>query len=275
MKITIDKKTLDDAYNKAYRREEKYQIGVTGFTDIANDIGEIVGIGAYHDESWYFEGIWQAEDYAHEHFNFEDALLKLSDAELSKVEKAIEENGQACEIPNGDGVHTQIASYALSDAVGFASLLNSVKELDRETLAALFSDYEKELEEARDAQAYEMRREFIRGDYHGNYEGIERHLAKLLQADSVDVDGFEAVTIEWEDEEARRILEDAGMRKDLRLMKSWTIDRMISKAKYHKDKRKAESDARKAERERVAKYQAERKAEAERERLAKIDKIRI
>lgn len=275
--IIIAKDELDAYYIKRYQREEKYKTGISGYAEIIEDLGLCVGVGGIYDEYWYMEFIDQATTYAHDQFNFEEALLAVNDDMLAAIISKVEEAGTALDIPKGDGVHTRIASYALSDVVGFDSLVSSVRILDVETLCVLFPEYEKDREKAEGFAIEEMERDFIRGDYHGNFIGLNRTLEKEYNADDVRVEmKNNSVSFEWQDDTiVKDMLEESGYKRDTRLMKNYIISTLCERAYAYKEKERIEREARRAERERVAKYQAERKAKKDAERLAKIDAIRL
>lgn len=283
--ITISKDELDARYIKLYQRDAEYKTGVSGMADIANDLGECLGHGTYDDAGWYFDAICEAENYAHEQFNFEDAVLGMADKELLLMaDKHAPEHVVrmiAAETEDG-GVHTLAAAYALHDPDGFTELVREVKDMDRDVLTDIFPEYAKDRQDAADSTADDMRKEFIRGDYRGNFNGIEKDLAKQYGCEGADVQGYDAVSFSWESREQCKAeldektdgLPGPGAKAFDVAVKKYIVDDLCSDAYRHKEKRRAENAAARVERERLAKYQAERKEREDAERRAKIDAIR-
>lgn len=273
MKITITKDELDAAYKKAYKAPELAHDYITGYSDIAEDIGECVGQGGIQDEYWYFEQVDEARVYAANDFNFEDAILALTDKRYSELLVSL-----GLDIPAHDNVHTLAASHALTAPDGFAAVIRECKTTDAEdqdNLGAFFPEYQKEIDRCVQVTEDDMRRDFILGDYRGNFEGIENLAAKFVGAEDAHIEGYEAITFTYEDEGILDLLEEHGWQRKKSNLKAYTLGALIDGAIAYKTKRREESAKRKEERERLATYKAGQKAQEDAERFAKIDKIRV
>jgi len=265
MQITITQDELN-----AYAKKHHDRSYITGYNDIAEDLGECLDVGSIQDEYWYFEAIHEAENYVRNEYNYEADLLAMNDQQFANVCQKLGHN-----IPISDGIHTLVAGYALANPEDFEQLIQECKDADQDVVMALFPDLEKDINEAITSTEEEMRRDFVSGDDRGNFEGLERLLCKEFNAESADVRDYDSVTIDWNDEDAKELLRDAGYKADLRQLKGYVISRLVSNAMYYKNKCKAEAEARKAERERVVAYKAECKTREEAERKAKLDAIRL
>lgn len=270
MEITI-------TYDELNKHAKKYfkMPYITGYADIAEDLGECLGVGGIQDEHWYFENVDQAEEYLRKDYNFESDLLAMSDTQY----RTVLANVQWPEV-KGDGVHTLAASHALNHEEDFASLIEAIRDRasdyggGNEDVYTVFPEYAKKVQEYRDDAEKDMRRDFVRGDYHGNFEGLERLLVKEFEADEAEVT-YDTVTLTWGDDATlKELMRDYYGRADLRKVKPYVLDSLVQGAQAYQSKKRQENEKRKAENERVRAYQKERDERAAAERRAKLDAIR-
>ena len=226
----------------------------TGYTVNGNSTGcaldtlaiAVDGRDSNDIEMWEFD--YHATDYVIEHYDYETDMLKTATkAQLKAWIDAPEAQAEA---------------------------LKEYKEKAKD--AALEDDgseLAKEIQKARDDYADEQYKEWLNGDYRGNWDGIltmaskrysEREIAFSEEKGEVYADIPDTTIAQWKEDgyiarktEAKKYLEDS----------------INSDARAQYNKRKAENEKRKVERERVAKYKAEQAAIAEQERKERIEKL--
>lgn len=270
--ITIKQKELEKKMEHGY---------IAGTGDIAEDLGYAVGVGGYQDEIWYMEAIDEAKNYILKEYSFEDDLFAMPEKKFLEVLEKIKKDNPAYIVPDWKEFKSKklktSAMIALKKPEIWEIIIKDVRDLidpyESDFAEKYFPDLIKEEIEAETSTHKEMRKEFVSGDYRGNFEGVERLTAKLLGADSVDVRDLDQVDISWNEEELKELLFDYYESRDLKLTKKYAIDQLIYGVNSFMSKRKAESEKYKAEREKTEAYQKARKAEAETERIAKLNKL--
>lgn len=265
MTITITQKELERAGKK---RGMKY---LSGYCDIVEDLGMALNVGGIQEEDWYLESIWQAEDYVKENFKFEDALFALTDKKFIALAATL---GHKIPVKD-DRIHRLSAIYALKDEAGWKDFIEEVKQMEPEDQQAIFPALQEEMDEARDSAEADMRKDFINGDYSGNFEGIKRLLCKEYEADSAEIPDHETLIMSWSDEEAikDRMFDNYG-RRDPRMFKGWLISDIVYSIESYKNKRAAENEKRAAERKEERERKEKRAAEDRAERIAKLKAIK-
>jgi hypothetical protein len=257
--ITITQKELSKAYGDE----------ITGYCDIAEDLGICAGVGGYQEENWYFDNIADSLGYTVNEYDFESDMLNMEEETFLTLCKKLD----VVELVSDEKIKTA-SKTALDKAEEWDRIVEDVREkatpyYDSE-ISSFFPDFVKECEKAEEYAQKEMRSDFVSGDYHGNFEGIERKLEKLLDAEEVDVKDFDSVSISWDDVVLLEKIDDYFGKKDLRLAKKYALTTLVDNARHYKNKEKAEREARRAEYEKTKAYQDERRKKEEEARRARL-----
>lgn len=133
----------------------------------------------------------------------------------------------------------------------------------------------EEIQDARDNMWKQAYKEWLHGDYHGNYKGVLYHIRKYFGAEEVNYnEKTDTMSMSFDSDLATDICEKLDNKKaSSTKLKHLIIESCEDGQIAEQDKRNAECEKSKAEHERIKKYQAGLKAEAEAERVAKLSKM--
>ena len=146
------------------------------------------------------------------------------------------------------------------------------------------ADLAQELDEAYGSVGDDMMREYLHGDYRGDWAGVykEAHKALFRNYDSIDLDQSDEdrrqniITVKIDEDEGRELVADwegcdlTKARIGSERVKAAIVGTILHAAERHVNERKARAEKRRAEREQEEAYRKERQAKEEAERRAKL-----
>lgn len=249
-------------------------------------LGWAAGYEAWEDFECLSEAYDAGVDYVLKAFDYEEATLQM----LNKVgftDNLSEDDKKAWE----DSDLLYGAWLKLERSQAFETMVKEYKDQQKDAAYECLGDYigrddlnpdlAKELEESYTRTNEEGFKEWLLGDYRGNYDGVERALSKEFGSDNeIEVDL--SVKTAWK--EAQFTVDPVLVQRDVRewdgvltgkppgekRIKNYLIGYISSRAESKYDKEIAKRKEYRAEREKTEKYQADRRKaedEAERQRL--------
>lgn len=286
-------------------------------TTCAGDNLDVLGnAGEYgdYDDCWSNNLDYFSESMAQalKEYDWTDALLDaLNDARSEKARRALlEQAGEDAQEYAGilaawrdPAQRLKLGAFiALQHPDMFARMLDAWRD-NQSDIASGLGGYDdrpglypplvKELERWYESLEDELMRDFLRGDYGRNHDGLERAIARKYGLESVDYSRKDdSVTIEYDPESGdlqeksgafSDALDDAGLdpnttKDDAACMKAaqafdWPAAinaAIVRDAGYYIAKEREKREKRRAENEKTSAYQQERRDEAEVARIAKL-----
>lgn len=255
-----------------------------------------------NNHAYEYDGL----EYIFEHFNFENALLEhgaamakegnasgFIDEVLGYAAWLHEDEEKGNEVKYEQGMNLFMAYYRQKLQVGAWFAINypltwqkALEAFEERCEDLKFNYNEGELERIAPKLAaeitesiedfwQELQEEWLNGSR--DFAGILRIAAKRLSAESVEwLNQKNEIAVTWSDEGAREFLTgtDAEDKPSMAALKRELSYYIACKMNTEASKEQAEKERRKAERERVVKYQAERKQAAELERIEKLKTLK-
>lgn len=238
--------------------------------------------GMLIDELAYASGQWTSEELYSNNFEYEPHKPYNFDyeADLLKATKTAEQlyelaqllevsiNANWSRLSREQGLQAG-ACMALNNAPSWNELLTAYTDkLEEDGVDGISEAYNKELQEEKDSYNDDQYREWLNGD-HRNYAGVVYEIAKYF------TDGRDGSYDEKKGEYTFTLSDydienagDYGYSKNQ--LKAWLLDSIIGSGNDRARKDKAEREARKEERERLAEYKREQNNKVEEERKAKL-----
>lgn len=217
-------------------------------------------------------------------FDFEADLLANTKTEKDIATLLRKLNSKALadtKCSDGSGLQAG-AFYALNYPEHFNTLLEeytqAVKYQDNDFSDVISKQYQKEKEEAEANYYDEQYKEWLNGDYSGNYRGVIRHIIKYFELESITY-GIKTPTdiiFEVDNEIATQQLEDYNGKKLTQSnYKAYILETIKYQSEARDYKHKQEREKQKVERERLAIYKAEQKAKEDQARIERLSKLTL
>lgn len=247
--------------------------------ELAYSAGESTSADLWESESGHY-----ARDYVVKDYDYERALLEQT--RTVKSYSAVTGELHVAEAPRITPSKHVGATVALEYPEHWRELLaeytHKLKDeaysyFDSDFLSKYAEGFAKELQNTTDEAEMQDYQEWLHGDYHG-WDGVLRLIAAYYGAsEALDYDdktGEQAVFTFEEDTMRENVCgyDDEEILTNEKA-KAWLVDSIIAAINNRSAKDQAEAAKRKAERERVAAYQAARKAQAEAERVSKLEAL--
>jgi len=242
--------------------------------ELAYAIGQWTNEDLFRENAFYSTDCWQ---YVYDNFDYEEAYIK----KLNSYNTKQIETEHPTLIKKYKKQNLKLGAFiALKYPKFFAEALKEwIEHLKEDGLDGECKELRDELEEAENSFWTDMKKEWLYGDYGGNCKGIIRELAEWLGCEKATYnEKTDEMSLTYTEEQAEDELNfdyyhDTSNRKKLitlKALKSSVISGLEDGGYNENAKHTKEAEEHKAERERLAKYKAEQKAEAESERKAKL-----
>lgn len=241
---------LDTSYEK-HGNSSGMQIDTLAIAVDGSDYNELTEYNIEH-----FDAVEQG---AIECFNFEDTFIEHLKTMPRSYVKNLRDDAEAY-----DAALAEFKRELIDEARSY--------ELDESHALAVA------IQEARDEAEKDLRKEWIYGDYRGNFEGILKLANKRYAVEFTYDDASDTLTADIEDEEASE-LEEYGHVEDTstHTLTQWLVNSIEGDAYTRHASELAKRKARREEAERVREYQktrdAERALRVEAERKEKLDAV--
>lgn len=246
--------------------------------------GRVICELAYASKEWTEDDLtnnnFKYEPYEPYSFNFEDDLLENTKTQKDFWNIWHEVKGIPIEIIDFNDTKEKLqagAFVALYHAEIWNDLLNAYTEkLKEDRTESISKAYNEQLQEEINSFWDDMNREWLYGD-HRDYIGVIKSIAKFWEAEEGHYDQkTDEYTFTFNEDYAKETLEEYnGKKLTQKAFKEYLLGEIKDSSEVQQRKHKEEREKRKAERERLAQYKAEREAEAIKERKEKLLKLTL